>query len=394
MGLVNLAGVEESATLAMTRRAAELDRPDDRVLALSAGEPDFETPSYIAEAGIRAIRDGRTHYPPAAGLGPLREAIAAETAEMSGGSFDASQVIVSVGAKQAIFNAVFALFGPGDRVVVPVPYWVSYLPMVRLARAEPVLLPTTAEMEFKPDPDALAKHLEAGARGVILNSPSNPSGAVLDATELEAVVEVVARYGAWLIADEIYRQIVYRGEYASVGAWFDRYDRLVLADGFSKTFAMTGWRVGYAVAPAALVSEMTRLQGHINTNTALPSQYAALAALTDREARAAAVGEMVAAFARRRERLVAGIDGIPGLIGHPPAGAFYLWIDARPWCDALDGDAEALCLDLLEHERVALVPGTAFGMDGFFRLSFAASDPVLEEAVARLATASQRLGIE
>ncbi|HUP00252.1 MAG TPA: pyridoxal phosphate-dependent aminotransferase [Gemmatimonadota bacterium] len=388
----NLAAVPESATLSMTARAAALDTPGRPVLSLSAGEPDFATPGYIAEAGIRAIREGRTHYPPAAGLAPLRQAIADHLNESNGGQYEARQVIVSVGAKGALFNALFTLFGPGDRVVVTAPYWVSYPAMIRLARAEPVILETTRESGFRAAPDALDAALTGGAKGVVLNSPCNPTGVILSDGDLEALLDVAMAHQAWVVADEIYSDIRYGGPFASVAARAGEYERIVLVNGFSKTYAMTGWRVGYAAGSTELVQAMSRLQGHMNTNTALPSQYAALAALSDRVARVAAVGSMVAAFARRRDLLFEGLARIPGLDPLPPDGAFYVWIDARPWCTALGEGSLALCLDLLEHERLALVPGSAFGVDGYLRLSFAASEAVLADAIGRLEAAAARLG--
>jgi aspartate aminotransferase len=387
----NLAGIEESATLGMTARAAALARAGRSVVSLSAGEPDFATPEYICEAGIRAIRDGHTHYPPAAGLRPLREAIAGHVEETGGGACATAEVLVSAGAKQVLFEALFTLFGPGDRVLIPAPYWVSYPAMARLARAEPVVLETLAEEGWKVSPEALDEAARAGARGLILNSPSNPTGAMYDADELDALVEIAARHGLWIVSDEIYREIRYRSDYASLGARRSDHERIVVVDGFSKAYAMTGWRVGYAVGPVEVIEAMTTLQGHVNTNTALPCQHAALAALSDRAARDRAVGEMVATFAARRELLLGALGSVPGIEPLPPDGAFYLWIDAREWCDALGGDSTALCFDLLEQEGVALVPGAAFGVEGHFRLSFAAADPVLEDAAARLAAAGRRL---
>ena len=388
----NLALVPESATLSMTARAAELHTPERPVLSLSAGEPDFPTPSYIAEAGIRAIRDGHTHYPPAAGLAPLRQTIAEHLNEACGGAYEARQVLISVGAKGALFDALFTLFGPGDRVAVPAPYWVSVPAMIRLARAEPVIVETTAESGFRLSPDGLATALEHGARGVVLNSPCNPTGTILSEPELDALVDVAARHGAWVIADEIYSRIRYGGPFASVASRASEYERIVLVNGFSKAYAMTGWRVGYAAAAPGVILAMARLQGHLNTNTALPCQYAALAALADRTASAAAVSAMVAAFARRRALLLEGLGPIPGLEPLPPEGAFYVWIDAREWCEALGDGSLALCLDLLEHERLAFVPGSAFGMDRYLRLSFASSEAVLAEAIGRLGKAAERLG--
>jgi aspartate aminotransferase len=199
------------------------------------------------------------------------------------------------------------------------------------------------------------------------------------------------RHEMWIVSDEIYREIRYRDEYASLAARRGDYERIVVVDGFSKAYAMTGWRVGYAVAPLPVVEAMTTLQGHVNTNTALPCQYAALAALTDSDARRRAIGGMVDAFASRRALLLRSLAGIPGIEPFPPDGAFYLWIDARAWCEALGDDSEALCFDLLEHEGLALVPGSAFGVEGHLRLSFAAAEPVLEDAVGRLAAAGRRL---
>ncbi len=389
----NLGGVEESATLGMTRRAAELKAADVPVISLSAGEPDFATPGFIAEAGIEAIRAGQTHYPPAAGLAPLRAAVAAYLGEECGGAYTPDQVLVSVGAKQALFNAIFTLFGPGNRIVIPAPYWVSYPPIARLARAVPVILETTAADGFKPNPDGVAALLRSGARGLVLNSPSNPSGAVLSGAELDRIVAIAAEHKAWIISDEIYQAIVYNTDHASVAARARDYERIILINGFSKAFAMTGWRVGYAVGPREVIAAMTRLQGHVNTNTALPCQYAALAALNERELRRRAIEEMVSAFDRRRDLLLKGVAAIPGLTPYPPDGAFYLWIDAGPWCDSLGAKSTALCMDLLDNERLALVPGEAFGADRFIRLSFAATEQALTEALERLADASVRLGL-
>ena len=388
--LGNLAGIEESATLGMTARAAALSREGRSVVSLSAGEPDFETPEYIREAGVLAIREGHTHYPPAAGLRPLREAIAAHVAD-AGGPCSPAEVLVSAGAKQVLFEAFFTLFGPGDRVLVPAPFWVSYPAMARLARAEPVIVETRAEDGWKLTAEILEEAAVGGARGIVLNSPSNPTGAMYDELELDALVEVAARHGMWIVSDEIYREIRYREPYASLAARRGEYERIVVVDGFSKAYAMTGWRVGYAIGPVDVVEAMTTLQGHVNTNTALPCQYAALAALSDEGARRAAVGAMVEAFTARRALLLSALESVPGIHPLPPDGAFYLWIDAREWCAALSGDSEALCYDLLDNEGLALVPGSAFGVEGYVRLSFAAADSVLEDAVGRLASAGRRL---
>ncbi len=390
----NLIGVTESETLAMTRRAAEIDSPERPVISLSAGEPDFPTPAYIAEAGIAAIREGRTRYPPAAGLAPLRAAIASYLEESCGGGWRADQVLVSVGAKQALFEAIFTLFGPGDRVAIPAPYWVSYPPMVRLARAEPILVPTRFGDGFRPRPEAVEQAFEQGARGLILNSPNNPTGAMLTGEDVAVLVDLAAAHDAWIISDEIYHEIRYEDGFASVSPHAGGDGRIVLVNGFSKAFSMTGWRVGYAAGPSELVAAMTRLQGHINTNTALPAQHAALAALTDVEARRRAISVMLEAFARRPEALLAGRARIPGLAVFPPRGAFYVWVDASAWCRASRMTSAELCFDLLDHERLALVPGAAFGAEEYVRISFAASDQALGGAVQRLGAAAERLGIE
>lgn len=376
----------------MTDRARELAATGASIVSLSAGEPDFDTPAYICDAAIEAIRRGATRYPPAAGLAELREAIATWVNAECGGAYTREEILVSVGAKQCLFGAIFTLFGPGDRVAFPAPYWVSYPAIVRLARAEPVVLETRAENGFKPEPEVVERALDEGASGIVLNSPSNPTGAILEADELDAIVEVAAERGAWVVVDEIYREIRYRPSFASIAAKAGEYERIVLIDGFSKAFAMTGWRVGFAAAPESLIRAMTRLQGHVNTNTATPSQHAALAAVTRSGERREAVSRMVAAFRERRDAVVAGVADVPGLDLLAPEGAFYGWIDARPWCAALGGDTQALCLDLLEHEGVALVPGSAFGVEGWVRLSFAADRETLDEAIGRLHAAADRLG--
>ena len=390
----NLSGIEPSATLEMSARAAALSTADGApVLSLSAGEPDFPTPDYVVEAAIRAIREGETRYPPAAGIPELRAAVAAYLNESCGGAYDPSRILVSVGAKQALFDALFTLFGPGDRVAFCAPYWVSYPAMVRLARAEPVTIETGPESGFKLTPEGLEEAAAEGLSGVLLNSPSNPTGATYDAEELGALLDVAEAHDVWVLSDEIYNEILYRPAFASVAPRADESAKIVLINGFSKAYAMTGWRVGYAAAPGELVEAMARLQGHVNTNTARPSQFAALGALGDAEARARAIGEMTTAFERRRDLLLDGVASIAGLDALEPDGAFYLWVDARRWCEAAGGGSTALCLDLLENERVAIVPGAAFGTEGWVRISFAASDDVLDEALERLTDAAERLGV-
>lgn len=390
---VNLTAVPESETIGMTARAAALAAAGRDIVSLAAGEPDFATPDYIRAAAIRAIEAGRTHYPPAAGIGELRAAIADHLTTRCGGTWSPAQILVSAGAKQALFNAVFTLFGPGDRIVVPAPFWVSYPAMIRLARAEPVIVRTRAEDGFKLRPSALHDAFTAGARAVILNSPANPTGAVYDDAELDELLEVADRFGAWVVGDEIYRELRYReGRFPSLAARAGAYGRAVVVDGFSKAYAMTGWRVGWVAAPETLVRAMSRLQGHVNTNTALPSQLAALAALADEDARRAAVATMVGAFSRRRALVLDGLAGVPGIVAHPPDGAFYVWIEARAWCDAHDGSSAALAMDLLEREGVALVPGAAFGGEGYLRLSFAARDDRLVAAIERLRSYAERMG--
>lgn len=390
----NLDGVEPSATLEMTARAAALGAAGGApVISLSAGEPDFPTPPYVVEAAIRAIRAGETRYPPAAGIPPLRAAIAGYLNEACGGRYGPERIIVSVGAKQALFGALFTLFGPGDRVAFAAPYWVSYPAMVRLARAEPMAIETGPETGFKLTPGMVERAAADGLAGLVLNSPSNPTGATYGAGELDALLDVAEAHGLWVLSDEIYNEVRYRPEFASVATRADEDARIVLINGFSKAYAMTGWRVGYAAAPSEVVKAMVRLQGHLNTNTARPSQFAALGALSDAERRTESVAAMTAAFERRRARVLEGVAAIAGLEALPPDGAFYLWVDARRWCDALGGGSTALCLDLLENERVALVPGQAFGTEGWVRISFAASEDAIEEALDRLAGAAVRLGV-
>ncbi len=390
----NLAGIAPSATLEMTARASLLAGERGRpVLSLSAGEPDFDTPPYIVEAAVGALRAGRTRYPPAAGLPGLRAAIAGHLSESHGTPREAEEVLVTVGAKQAVFAAVFTLFGPGDKVVVPAPYWVSYPAMVRLARAEPVFVETRAGEGFKLTPDALDRALADGARGVILNSPGNPTGAMYDAAELAALVGVVERRDAWIVGDEIYRETRYVEPFASLGAIEAARARLVLVDGFSKTYAMTGWRVGWAAAPPDVVRRMALLQGHINTNTPTFCQEAARVALEDETSRRTAIDAMREAFTARRALLLDGLGDVAGLSADPPDGAFYLWIDVGRWCATAGLDSAGLCRDLLERERIGLVPGSAFGGEGFVRLSFAAAEETLRAALERLAEAADRLGV-
>jgi aspartate aminotransferase len=393
----NLDGVAGSETLRIAALAAELAARGVKVISLSAGEPDFPTPDHVRAAAERAIAEGRTRYTPNAGIAPLREALAEKLRTENGVAYAPDEIIVSAGAKQVLFNACQVLFGPGDEVVVPAPYWVSYPAMVRLARATPVFVTAGPEQGYKVKAAQVAAALTSRTRGLILNSPSNPTGAVYDESELGELADLCVTRDLWILSDEIYERLCYDRERApSIAAVAPEVRaRSVTVNGFSKCFAMTGWRLGYGAAPREVTRAMDVVQSHSTSNASSVSQYAGLAALTERAASERAIQAMRRAFHARRDRLVAGLDGLPGVAWLPPAGAFYLWSDVRGAAargrhgspGASPGDSAGLsdefCARLLERQALALVSGGAFGMDGHVRWSFAAADEVIDEGVAR-----------
>jgi len=393
MGLSeNIARLQPSATIAVSSLAKRLRAEGRDIVDLSAGEPDFDTPEWIARAGIEGIEKGGTHYTPAPGLPELRRAIADRLGRESGREVPADGIVVSVGAKQALFNACFCLFGPGDEVLIASPYWTSYPEIVKLTRAEPVPVKGAEERDFRLTPDDLEAARTDATRGLVLCSPSNPTGTVYPEEELRAVVEWARDRDLWLIADEIYRLIDYDdGRRAAPGILDlppDSPGRHVVVDGVSKSFAMTGWRIGFACTEPELASKLSALQSHTTSNPATPSQLAALAAYTEHDRARAAVEEMVKAFRRRRD-LVTGLmdELLPGFGYVRPRGAFYLFfrVDSL-FGDELTGSSD-FCTWLLEEAGVALVPGSAFGDDRYVRMSFATSDEVLEDGVRRMAEA-------
>jgi aspartate aminotransferase len=379
----NIAQLRESATIAVSVRAKALRAAGRPVIDLGAGEPDFETPEFIRRAAQRAIDAGATRYTATEGILPLRDAIARWAGER-GADVTPAQVVVSTGSKQSLFNACFCLFGDGDEVLIPTPSWTSYYEMVALARATAVPVYGDPAMGLKVTPSMLEAASTPRTRGVMLNSPCNPTGAVYSRDELAALVECAQERGWWVISDEIYRVIAY-GDTPATSALevAPSLDRLVLVDGVAKAYAMTGWRIGWAIAPRELALAMTAFQSHTTSNAAAPSQHAALAALTNREAAQASVTAMVAEFRRRRDAVLAVVRAEPELEIIEPQGAFYLFArvgDDRPARD----DGARFARRLLEEHEVAIVPGSAFLMPGWVRMSYAAPIDAVVEGTRRL----------
>ncbi len=387
----NVRLLEPSATIAVSSLAKELRAQGRDIINLSAGEPDFPTPSFIAEAGTSAIREGHTRYTPAPGLPRLRQAIADSLSRGHDGVVtDPAGVVVSAGAKQALFNALFVLTGPGDRVLVPVPYWTSYPEIVQLARAEPVPVSGPAERGYRVGPDELESAWSEDVRALLLNSPSNPSGSVYRLDELEAIARWARERGVWLISDEIYARLCYMDERAPglLDVSGDPLERGVVINGASKAYAMTGWRIGYSYSRPDVAAKISALQSHMTSNAATPSQHAALAAFTATGEQGRELDAMADEFRARRDlviRLLA--EHLPGTEYVQPEGAFYLFFRVDRWLDGDRPDSVALCKWLISEAEVALVPGSAFGDDRYVRLSFAASRSDLEEAFTRLGRA-------
>lgn len=383
----NVLYLKPSETMAISQEAQRRRRAGEDVIDLSAGEPDFDTPRPVADAGIRAIQHGMTHYPPNAGILDLRAAAARKLSLLSGGRpVNADHIVVSTGAKQAIFNACFTLFGPRDHVLIPSPAWVSYPQMVHLARATPVFVPGDVEWSLKVGVDDLAGRSDKRAAGLILCSPVNPSGAVYTRAELKAILQWTRERELWVIVDEIYRRIHYgSGPAPSVLDLPDELlERVVVVSGVSKAYAMTGWRIGFAVAPPPVAKAMAALQTHVTSGASHPAQWAAAAALTDERVEADVTG-MVDAFRRRRDLVVGRFRSeLPGVEFVEPLGAFYFFYRVDGYfTQALTG-AMQYCKRLLVEAQVALVPGEAFGDGRWVRLSYAASERELARALDRI----------
>jgi aspartate aminotransferase len=387
----NLQYLEASATVAISHAARQRRAAGEDVVDLGAGEPDFVTPAVPAEAGIRAIKEGRTHYLANEGILELRVAAAKHLSLLSGGRpVNADHLVVSSGSKQSIFNACFTLFGPGDVVAIPAPAWVSYPQIVHLARARPVLIQGDPEWSLKVSVRELERILPA-ARGLILCSPSNPTGAVYTHAELKAIAQWAAERKVWVIADEIYRRIHYGTGPAP--SFLDLPDelleRVVLVYGVSKAYAMTGWRIGLALAPGPVAKAMAALQSHTTTGANHPAQYAAAAALGDQRVEAD-VARMVAEFRKRRDLVVSRFRrDLPGVEFVEPTGAFYFFFRV----DSLGKiTATEFCTRLVAEQGVALVPGAAFGDDRWVRLSYAAATADLTRALDRIVAFASALG--
>lgn len=386
----NVEKLQPSATIAVSTLAKKLRSEGRDILDLSAGEPDFDTPAFIADAAIQGIREGKTRYTPAGGMPELRKAIAAEVTNRTGTPVDWNGVVVSAGAKQSLFNACFTLFGPGDEVLIASPYWTSYPEIVTLARAESVFVAGPEENDFLLRVEDLERARTPRTRGLILCTPSNPTGAVYGAEALQAIAEWARDNSIWLISDEIYRQINFSGDGSSATGLHDlpaaSVGPHVVIDGASKSFAMTGWRIGFSISSPETARAFTALQSHITSNPATPSQVAALQAYLDPERTAAAVAEMCTAFRRRRDLVVDMIrEHLPGFQFIQPRGAFYVFLRVDSAFGGRIMDSSAFCSTLLEETGVALVPGVAFGDDRYVRMSYATSDEVLSESIRRMA---------
>lgn len=380
----NIAELHESATIAVSSRAKALRAAGRPVIDLGAGEPDFPTPAFVVAAAHRALDAGATRYTLVEGILPLRQVVAERASAIhSGPAIEPENVVVTAGTKQALFNACFSLFANGDEVLVPTPGWTSYYEMLRLARAVPVAVCGSAERQLKVTPDDLLRAATANTRGVILNSPCNPTGAVYTRRELEAIVACAADHDWWILSDEIYRAISYDGEATSLLSVAEGLERLVVVDGVAKSFAMTGWRIGWAIAPRDLARAMTALESHTTSNAATLSQHAALAALSDPVAAAETVGAMVQEFKRRRDAALELLRlGLMEVL--EPHGAFYFYIRVGAATADDPEPGTTFARRLLEDADVAVVPGAAFGTPEWIRVSYAAPAEQVMEGVRRI----------
>jgi aspartate aminotransferase len=382
------AAVQPSATLAAGAKARQLKAAGVRVYDFSLGEPDFPTPEHICQAALNAMRAGHTHYTPAAGIAELRTAVSRWYEKVYGIAYTADQVIISSGAKHSLHNVLAATCGPGDEVIIPTPYWVSYSDLVQMTGASYVLVPTTLQSGFKMTPAQLRAALTPRSRLLMLNSPCNPTGAVYTRAELEALADVALEAGLTVLSDEIYEQLIFGDLRPTCFATLrpGLQDRTITVSGASKSYAMTGWRIGWALGPKHVIGAMGNVQSQQTGNPCSVSQYAALAAL---EGEQDCVVKMRREFQARRDLVCQRLAALPGVVCPVPGGAFYAFFDVSAYFGrTLAGtrvtDSAGFCKVALESAHVNLVPGSAFGAEGYVRLSFATSREQLQEGISQL----------
>lgn len=392
-----LTRIKPSPTIAVTTKAAELKAAGKDVVSLGAGEPDFDTPDFIKAAAIAALGRGETKYTPVGGTPALKKAIIDKLKRENDLEYKPNQIVVGCGAKHVIFNALLATLNPGDEVLIPAPYWVSYPDMVAFAEGTPVTIPCPESQDFKLTPDDLTRFITPKTKWLILNSPSNPTGQTYTRAELQALADILLKHPqVWILSDDIYEHLVYDGaEFTNIATVEPKLtERTLTVNGVSKAFSMTGWRIGYAAGDARLIAAMTDIQSQSTSNPTSISQAAAIEALNGS---LDFLNGWCEAFVRRRDLVVDALNAIDGLHCPIPSGAFYVFPSCQGWIgkqtskgDTLASDLD-VCRYLLEEHLVAAVPGSAFGLEGYFRISYATSDAILEKAMARIADAGKGL---
>ncbi len=394
-GTKRLQKLSESATLAMAKKVRALKAAGKDVIGLTLGEPDFDTPAHIGQAGIQAIHDGHTHYPPVAGIPDLRAAVAEKYQCEYGLDYTAANVVVSTGGKQSLVNVIMALVDPGERAILLAPYWVSYIEMLKMADAEIDVIETTVEQQYKVSPEQLAAVIQPTTRLIILNNPSNPTGATYTRDELAALVEVLAQHpDLYIISDEIYEYLTYDVEMTCLATFESIRDRVIIINGVSKAYAMTGWRIGFTVAPQWIAALCEKYQGQITSGASNISQHAALEAVRGTQE---PVGVMRDDFRKRRDYVYGVLNGIEGVQTPLPEGAFYFYPDfsglfgKQTPGGTVISDIDVLCNYLIEEALVAVITGRAFGTEKHVRISYAYSMEMLQEAMARIEKALSAL---
>ena len=387
----------ESATLEMTRRSRMLKSQGYDVITLSIGEPDFNTPEAIKDEAKMAIDNNKTHYTPVSGLPELREAIAEKLKRDNGLDYDVDQIIVSNGAKQSIANVVLCLINPGDEVIIPSPYWVSYPEFVHIAEGKIVEIPTTIDTDFKITAEQLEKAITEKTKAIIFSSPSNPTGMLYSEDELRKIAEVISKHkNIVIISDEIYEYINFSGKHRSIAEFDFVKDQVVVINGVSKGYAMTGWRIGYAAAPKYLAKACDIIQGQYTSGASSISQMAALKAVQTGKDSSGEIKNMLKAFKERRDLVYGLLSEVPGIKANMPDGAFYFFPDVSSYYGKSNGEtniknSKDFCMYILEKAHVALVPGAAFGNPDCVRLSYATSNKLLIEAIKRIKSALAKL---